>query len=339
LDGNFDVPSDSWVIVSQHRQQPHYFGQAADAQNFANTLVKMQLTGAQLKQLLEEQWQPDGASRPFLHLGASDGFEWSYDPTAARGEHITGLWLDGEEIDPAASYSVVANSFLAAGGDNFTTFAEGANPADTGQVDLESMVQYLDEFASASPLAVDYSQDSVGAVLPETAPASYSPGDTLEMELSSLVLPPTSDVASLSDDEVELSIGGKSLGSFPVDKTISENPDDESGRVSVSATIPAYSGTPEGVLVTGMTTGTEILVPLAFEAQPEMAVVKAKRNPKGPLKAGKKKLKVTVKVKVDGEPASGKVVLSGAGVDKKVKLNKRGKAVTRALDSAGDTPT
>ena len=305
------------------------YKQAADAQNFANTLVKMQLTGAQLKQLLEEQWQPDGASRPFLHLGASDGFEWSYDPTAARGEHITGLWLDGEEIDPAASYSVVANSFLAAGGDNFTTFAEGANPADTGQVDLESMVQYLDEFASASPLAVDYSQDSVGAVLPETAPASYSPGDTLRMELSSLVLPPTSDVASLSDDEVELSIGGKSLGSFPIDKTISENPDDESGRVSVSATIPAYSGTPEGVLVTGATTGTEILVPLAFEAQPEMAVVKAKRNPKGPLKAGKKKLKVTVKVKVDGEPASGKVVLSGAGVDKKVKLNKKGKAVTR----------
>ena len=95
------------------------------------------------------------------------------------------------------------------------------------------------------------------------------------------------------------------------------------------ATVPTYHGAPEGLVVTGMTTGTEILVPLAFEAQPETAVVKAKRNPKGPLKAGKKKLKVTVKVKVDGEPASGKVVLSGAGVDKKVKLNKKGKAVTR----------
>jgi 5'-nucleotidase len=47
------------------------YKQAATVQPFANTLVKMTLTGAQLKSVLEQQWQPAGASRPILHLGAS----------------------------------------------------------------------------------------------------------------------------------------------------------------------------------------------------------------------------------------------------------------------------
>ena len=306
------------------------YKQAAVVQPFANTLVKMDLTGEQLKSVLEEQWQPEGSSRPILHLGVSDGFEWSYDPTAAAGEHVTGMWLDEQPIEMEETYSVVANSFLASGGDNFSTLAEGSDPTDTGYADLQAMVDFMDEFASSQALPVDAEQRSIGATLPEGAPASYAPGDELEVELSSLIMAPTAGIDALVDDEVEVSVGGESLGTFAVDPTVAESAnDDEAGKASVMATVPTYHGAPDGLMVTGMTTGTEILVPLAFEAQPEMAVVKAKRNPKGPLKAGKKKLKVTVKVKVDGEPASGKVVLSGAGVDKKVTLNKKGKAVTR----------
>ena len=58
-------------------------------QPFANTLVNMDLTGAQIKTVLEQQWQRDAGgdvpSRPFLRLGTSAGFEYSYDPAAARG--------------------------------------------------------------------------------------------------------------------------------------------------------------------------------------------------------------------------------------------------------------
>ncbi len=311
------------------------FKQAADAQNFANTLVKMQLTGAQIEALLEEQWQPDGSSRPFYPLGLSEGFEWSYDPTAARGERVTGMYLDGEAIDPATSYSVVANSFLASGGDNFSTFKEGTNPQDTGYADLQAMVDYMAEFADETPLAVDYAQDSVGATFPEGAPASYGPGDALEMTLSSLVLAPTNNVAMVQDDEVELSVGGKSIGTFPVDPTvIAADPEsgivsDESGTVAVSANLPAYSGSPEGITVTGTETGTEILVPVSLEEGAGEAVVTAKRNPKGALKAGQKKLKVTIKVRLDGEPASGEVLLRGEDVRKRVELDEKGRAVTR----------
>ena len=47
-------------------------------------------------------------------------------------------------IDPAASYSVTVNSFLAAGGDNFGVFAQGTNKKDTGQTDLQAMVDYME---------------------------------------------------------------------------------------------------------------------------------------------------------------------------------------------------
>ena len=120
--------------------------------------------------------------------------------TAARGERVTGMYLDGEAIDPWASYSVVANSFLASGGDNFSTFKEGANPQDTGYADLQAMVDYMAEFADETPLPVDYAQDSVGATFPEGAAASYGPGDRLEMTLSSLVLAPLSGVTMVQDD-------------------------------------------------------------------------------------------------------------------------------------------
>jgi 5'-nucleotidase len=288
----------------------------------------MTLTGAQLKSVLEQQWQPAGASRPILHLGASKGFEWTYDPTAAAGSHITSITLKGKPIDPERSYSVVVNSFLASGGDNFTTFAQGTKPTDTGVADLQAMVDYLDEFASETPLRVDARQHAVGATFPAGSPATYAPGDALSVQLSSLVMAQTKDVAGLVDDEVEVSIGGQSLGTFPVDAATSADPDDETGKATVTGTVPTYTGTPAGMVVRGTTTGTEVLVPLALEAGPT-PVVKASRTPRGPLKAGSKKLKVSIVVKVDGEPASGEVTLSGAGVDKTVQLDDRGRATTR----------
>ena len=131
-------------------------------QPFANTLVNMQLTGAQIKTVLEQQWQRDALNRlptrPFLRLGVSEGFEYTYTqetvteypldnpatpdvdesltPYQAPQGTVTGMWLNGEPIDPAATYSVTVNSFLSTGGDNFFELAKGADKRDTGKVDL-----------------------------------------------------------------------------------------------------------------------------------------------------------------------------------------------------------
>ena len=61
------------------------------------------------------------------------------------------MWLNGEAIDPEGVYSVTANSFLACGtGDNFFAFANGTDKRDTGKIDLQAMVDYMDEFANTA---------------------------------------------------------------------------------------------------------------------------------------------------------------------------------------------
>ncbi|WP_157008161.1 5'-nucleotidase C-terminal domain-containing protein [Agromyces laixinhei] len=233
------------------------YAEAANVQPFANTLFAMTLTGAQVVQVLEEQWQPVGASRPFLKLGVNEGLEVVYDPAAQAGSHITQVTLDGTPIDPAAEYRVVANSFLASGGDNFATLAEGTNRADTGRIDLQSMVDWFAEFGTATP---DYAQRSVGVVLPPPANGTaYAPGETIRLALSSLEFSTTEPPAG----EVTVSLGDTVLGTAPVDPT-SVPTTDEGGRATLDITIP------DGVvgaqaLVISTPTGTEVEVPITVE--------------------------------------------------------------------------
>ncbi|WP_246835554.1 ExeM/NucH family extracellular endonuclease [Micromonospora sp. MH33] len=128
------------------------YADAFAVQPFANDVVTKSYTGAQIKQVLEEQWQPEGASRPVLWLGVSKGFTYTYNPEAPKGSRITSIKLNGTPLDLSGSYRVTVNSFLAAGGDNFTTLGQGTNPATTGDNDLTMLVNY---FAANSPVTAD----------------------------------------------------------------------------------------------------------------------------------------------------------------------------------------
>ncbi len=241
------------------------YRQAAEVQPFANTLVNLKMTGAQIKKVLEQQWQRDASgnvpTRPFLRLGTSKGFRFTYDPNLAEGSRITGMWLNGTQIDLSQTYSVTANSFLASGGDNFWEFGNVTNKRDTGKSDLTAMVDYMAEFADTAPLAVDYKQHAVGVKFPAGAPASYKAGDHVLFDLSSLAF---STAADTKDSQVKVSLGDTDLGTFPVDNTIGTAVFDEYGTASVDVVLPA--GTPGGgavLTVTGLTTGTTVTVPLA----------------------------------------------------------------------------
>ncbi|MCU1498672.1 MAG: 5-nucleotidase protein, partial [Acidimicrobiales bacterium] len=121
------------------------YAEAFAVQPFANDLVTRTYTGAQLKTALEQQWQPAGAARPRLWLGVSGGFSYDYDPAARQGRRIvaSSMKLGGVTIDPAGTYRVTINSFLAAGGDNFTVLAQGIAPTTTGDNDLTVLVNHL----------------------------------------------------------------------------------------------------------------------------------------------------------------------------------------------------
>ncbi|MFC5495745.1 5'-nucleotidase C-terminal domain-containing protein [Nocardioides caricicola] len=285
------------------------YKQAADVQPFANTLVNMQLTGAQIKKVLEQQWQPEGSSRPFLRLGTSAGFRYTYDPATKT---VTGMWLNGEEIVATQSYSVTVNSFLSTGGDNFFEFANGTGRRDTGKVDLEAMVDYLAEFGTeANPLPVDFAQHAVGVAFPAGAPATYAPGSTLAFEVSSLAMTGAGDA---KDSQLTLAIDGTDAGVTPVDNTVPEaTPYDESGTASVSVELPEGLAPGEHTMtLTGETTGTVVTVPFVVRAASAASKTTATVSP-DKVVVDKTKATVKVTVKAGGQPAAGKVTVSVAG--------------------------
>lgn len=235
------------------------YAEAAAVQPFANTLVALDLTGAQVLQVLEEQWQPAGASRPFLKLGVA-GLTYTYDPTAEAGSRITQAWVGDEPLDPEGTYRVAANSFLAAGGDNFGTLALGTNRADTGQVDLAAFVAYFDEFTPISP---DLAQRAVGVhVITPVPDGGFAPGASVEVALSSLLFSGGEDQGSPT---AVLTIAGTEVASAALDRTIVDTTD-EVGRATVSFQVP--EGAPAGDLEVGVTvpstgTTTSFTVPVA----------------------------------------------------------------------------
>ena len=115
------------------------FGDIFAAQPFGNTLVTKTFTGAQLLALLEQQFDDEDSVQT---LSVSEGFALRYDMGRPAGSRVVSATLDGASIDPGASYRVTMNSFLAAGGDGFTVFAQGTD-AVTGPVDLDAMEAYL----------------------------------------------------------------------------------------------------------------------------------------------------------------------------------------------------
>ncbi|MDH3306730.1 MAG: bifunctional metallophosphatase/5'-nucleotidase [Acidimicrobiia bacterium] len=136
------------------------YGEAFTFQPFGNTLLTFPMTGAQIVSVLEQQCQPAGSSRPFLHLGVSDGFTYDLSKTIVAGTctsiTVGNVMLNGVALNPASTYYVTANNFLADGGDNFTTFA-AVDPAARldGGNDLEALANYLAAFSPVAPPSTD----------------------------------------------------------------------------------------------------------------------------------------------------------------------------------------
>ena len=119
------------------------FGQIFAMQPFANAIVTRALTGAQLKAVLEQQFDSgrNTVAKPNLLLPSAN-FRFSFDRSRPAGQRIVAMTLDGKPIDPAKTYRVAINNFLSSGGDNFTTFTAGGDPVDGG-LDLDATEAYL----------------------------------------------------------------------------------------------------------------------------------------------------------------------------------------------------
>ena len=123
---------------------PVTFGELFAMQPFGNNLVIKTLAGAQLKALLEQQFDSgtNTVARPNMLL-PSKGFAFAYDLSKPAGQRIVSMTLDGKPIDPAANYRVTVVNFLSTGGDNFTVLTQGTDVHDPNIVDVEASEAYL----------------------------------------------------------------------------------------------------------------------------------------------------------------------------------------------------
>jgi 5'-nucleotidase len=121
-----------------------HVGHAQAVLPFGNTLVVMDLRGAQLRRLLEQQWQRPGASGATI-LQVSQGLSYTWDEQRPPGQRLVpgSLKLNGVPVDDNQTYRVVANNFLAEGGDHFPEFAKGTNRVDTRILDLDALSDYI----------------------------------------------------------------------------------------------------------------------------------------------------------------------------------------------------
>jgi 5'-nucleotidase len=111
------------------------------SQPFRNQLVTLTLTGAQIKNVLEQQWRDPKLPRI---LQVSNGFGYSWDDARPYGDHVLAdsLSLNGTRIDPAASYRLTVNNYLSVGGDGFTVLKDGTAPL-VGVYDIDALYGYF----------------------------------------------------------------------------------------------------------------------------------------------------------------------------------------------------
>jgi 5'-nucleotidase len=132
------------------------YGQAFTVQPFGNSLVTLTLTGQQIKDALEQQFNgcsieglpPQAGGTKILLV--SNGFNYSWDATRALCDRVVSISLNGSPIygngaNLSQTYRVTVNNFLSTGGDNFTVFKSGTDLVG-GSQDIDALVNYMAGF-------------------------------------------------------------------------------------------------------------------------------------------------------------------------------------------------
>jgi 5'-nucleotidase len=218
------------------------YAEANNVLPFVNNIWTVALKGSDLKRVLEQQWQPTGASRPFLNLGLSDNVQVTLDPSQPEGQRVTSVRINGKPLDAARTYTVCTFSFLGTGGDNFTAFTSGTSH-DTGLVDRDLWIGYLQHHPSLGP---DFARQEVNE---SGMPTYVAGGDHVAFTLSRLDLTSQGSPANTSVTAYAGTASGRvELGTFPV----------TGGSATVDLTVPASVAPNSPLTVVADPSGTTV---------------------------------------------------------------------------------
>ena len=130
------------------------FGQLYSVQPFGNTLMALTLSGEQIRQLLEQQFDSgtNTVASPRI-LQVSHGFGYTLDRAAPAGQRIRRMRLNGQAIEPQRDYRVGVQSYLGSGGDNFSVFTHGRDITGGG-LDVDALADYIRAQSAAGPMAL-----------------------------------------------------------------------------------------------------------------------------------------------------------------------------------------
>jgi 5'-nucleotidase len=124
------------------------YGESFAVQPFGNNLMTITMTSAQIKAVLEQQFNNPAAGQNRI-LQVSNGFTYDWSLSAPIGSKVSNIKLNGVAVNDTDTFRVTVNNFLADGGDNFTVFRQGTNRLG-GAVDTDALGAY---FAAFSPVA------------------------------------------------------------------------------------------------------------------------------------------------------------------------------------------
>ena len=241
------------------------YQQAFSVQPFGNSIDVATLTGAAIKEALENQWQTPEATeksgRPRLDMGLSDNVSYTYNPDAPRGEKITSISIDGKPMEMDKKYRVAASSFLFDGGDDFIDPAKATERNTVGYNDLQAFVDYLESGAAK----IRTGQKDVGVVLPE---GGLKAGQKNTIELTSL--------SYSSEGEPMAKTASVKLGEASAEAEVDNEVTDadkgfgEQGRAKVELEIPAEAAGEQTLEIT-TDAGTMVSLPVTV-AQADKSV-------------------------------------------------------------------
>jgi 5'-nucleotidase / UDP-sugar diphosphatase len=117
---------------------------------FENILVKMRLTGAHIKRLLEHgvsvAGQEDG------RFPQVSGLTFTYDARRAVGSRVTSIELGGKAIEPEKSYTMGVNAYLLGGGDGYDfKGAEVLIKPEDGPVEPDVVMEAIKKIGTIAP--------------------------------------------------------------------------------------------------------------------------------------------------------------------------------------------
>jgi 5'-nucleotidase len=137
------------------------YGEAFAVQPFNNIVTTNTFTGAQLLDVLKDQWCGPVAEAQVILLPSST-LTYTYDqsvataisdtPCAGAPNPVSNVQVGGVPLDPAATYRVTTNNFLADGGDGFQSLRAGTNRTSLPDFDVDSLVRYLEPTLSGAPI-------------------------------------------------------------------------------------------------------------------------------------------------------------------------------------------